>query len=268
MKSFLLLILSVLVFSCKQAPKDEKEPIENNVEEKIVAKTYPENIRNVFEAHGGLAVWKKQRTLIYTITKPKNPETHTTDLRSRKDRIDTERFSMGFDGRQPWLLDENENYKGNVEFYHNLMFYFYAMPFVLADDGVVYDETEDLVFDGVNYPGIRISYQTGVGTSPKDEYFVHYDTETNQMAWLGYTVTYRSGEKSDNVRWIRYDDWASVNGLLLPKSITWHNYEGRDIKDARNTVDFENISISEIPRSDDFYAKPGQAVFWENVKEE
>ncbi|MDT0606983.1 hypothetical protein [Croceitalea rosinachiae] len=267
MKIFSFLLLTLFIVSCKQTPKESAIPAETKVEEKIITKTYPEGLVVVFDAHGGLDLWKKQRTLIYTISKADNPETHTTDLWNRKDRIDTDQFSMGFDGK-PWLLDSNENYEGNVEFYHNLMFYFYAMPFVLADDGIVYGETEDLVFDGITYPGISISYNSGVGTTPKDEYFIHYDAETNQMAWLGYTVTYRSGEKSDNVKWIRYDDWAPVNGLALPKSITWHNYEGRNIKEARNTVEFENISVSEAKLSDDFYVKPERAVYWEKPKEE
>jgi len=261
MKNFSFLLLTLLIFSCKQAPKESAPVAEVEVGKEMVAKAYPENLQKVFDAHGGLDLWKKQRTLIYTIAKAENPETHTTDLWNRKDRIDMEQFSMGFDGK-PWLLDGEEKYKGNVEFYHNLMFYFYAMPFVLADDGIVYGETEDLVFEGVNYPGISISYTSGVGTTPKDEYYIHYDAETNQMAWLGYTVTYRSGEKSDNVKWIRYDDWAPVSGLALPKSITWHKYEGREIQEARNTVDFENISVSEVKLSDAFYAKPEDAVYW------
>ena len=127
--------------------------------------------------------------------KPDGKETHTTNLYSRKDRIDASNFSMGFDGEQVWLLDENGNYKGDPVFYHNLIFYFYAMPFILADNGIVYGETEDLVFQGKRYPGIRISYEVGVGTSYKDEYFIHYDPETYQMTWLGYTVTYRERGK-------------------------------------------------------------------------
>lgn len=234
--------------------------------EEVVVKTYPAALQKVFDAHGGLDSWKKQRTLKYDIPKPGNTETHITDLWSRKDKIISAKFTMGFDGQQPWLLDADENYKGNVEFYHNLMFYFYAMPFVLADDGIVYGKTDDLVYEGVNYPGVRISYNTGVGTSPKDEYFIHFDAETHQMAWLGYTVTYRSGEKSDNVKWIRYDDWAPVNGLILPKSITWHNYEGREIKDARNKVSFENISVSSEAKPNTFYDKPEDANYWENLK--
>lgn len=268
MKYFIVFLFALVSVSCKQQPKAETPTMEETAKEEMVVKNYPEALVKVFIAHGGLDTWKKQRTLQYDMPNPENTETHTIDLWSRKDKVASNLFTMGFDGKQPWLLDPTENYKGNVEFYHNLMFYFYAMPFVLADDGIVYSETDDLVFEGANYPGIRISYNTGVGTSPKDEYYIHYDAETYQMAWLGYTVTYRSGEKSDNVKWIRYDDWAAVNGMVLPKSMTWYNYEGHKIQDARSTASFENISVSEQAKPRGFYDKPEDAVYWDKPEGE
>lgn len=222
---------------------------------KAVSRNYPEALQKVFEAHGGIEAWATQRTLSYEMPKNKGKEIHTLDLKSRKDRIDAPNFSMGFDGREVWL-SKDAAYEGDAVFYHNLMSYFYAMPFILGDKGINYEGTEDLVFEGKSYPGIRISYDSGVGTSPKDEYYLHFDKDSNQMSWLGYTVTYRSGEKSDNVKWIRYHDWEDVAGLILPKAVTWHAYEGRDIKEAKSTVTFENVSLSVSAKSDDFYAIP------------
>jgi len=83
------------------------------------------------------------------------------------------------------------------------------------------------------------------------------------MAWLGYTVTYRSGEKSNDIRWIRYNDWKTIDGLVLPNSISWHTVEDGQIKEARNQVFFENVSISDeaIPAS--FFSKPEGGTYWE-----
>lgn len=252
--TILLTVLSIL--ACKQSPKNEEKEPQIPMEEKMADRAFPEALSKVFDAHGGLKLWKKQRTLSYVLPKPDMPETHTIDLWSRKDRVDTDQISLGFDGEQVWLLDPQKNYKGDAGFYHNLMFYFHAMPFVLADDGIVYTAAEDLEFEGKSYPGLKIAYETGVGASSKDEYFIHFDPETHKMAWLGYTVTYMTGEHSDNFRWINYNDWQEVNGVLLPKAITWHNYEGRTILEAKNTVLFENVSLSEEPKPDSFYAKP------------
>jgi len=141
-------------------------------------------------------------------------------------------------------------------FYHNLMFYFYAMPFVLADDGINYSAAKALEFEGKSYPGIRISYNDGVGVSSKDEYFLHYDADTKQMAWLGYTVTYRSGEKSDKINWIRYNDWQEIEGLALPKSLSWYKVEDGKITEVANTRNFEDVVIEDTSKPADFYAKP------------
>lgn len=261
-----VLLLLLFVIGCKQQPKMAiEEPIAEAETEEMPS--FPKELESIFQAHGGLELWRKQQTLEFTIPKGENPETHVIDLWSRNEKISTPKYTMGFDGKT-WLTDTEDTYKGNPEFYHNLMFYFYAMPFVLADDGINYDVTEQLQFDGKNYPGIQISYNDGVGTSPKDEYYLHYDPETYEMVWLGYTVTYRTGEDSDTIKWIRYNDWATFDGLVLPRSISWYNYEGREIKDLRNTVTFENVGLSEESNPASFYSKPENGKYWERPDSE
>jgi len=262
--SFLATIL--FIFSCKQQTPKNTETSTEKVPVTDVAVAYPEALDNVFAAHGGLDTWKKQRTMQFTLPKPDNPETHTIDLQSRNVHIATDTHRIGYDGRS-WLLDTEGNYKGNPEFYHNLMFYFYAMPFVFADKGVNYSRAEDLVVDGIRYPGIHVSFDVGVGFSSKDEYFLHYDAQTYKMAWLGYTVTYRSGEVSNNINWISYHDWEPLSGLALPKAISWYNNEGRQIKDKRATVVFEERSLTEIAKPYTFYKKPETAIYWEKPTE-
>ncbi|MEM1257448.1 MAG: DUF6503 family protein [Bacteroidota bacterium] len=253
--SILFLTIAVFILSCKEK-SNSTEPVPTQEVEVQEKSPYPKPLEQVFNAHGGIALWRKQKTLTFVMPKPDNPETHITDLYSREDKIETPGYDMGFDGTTPWLLNKGKDYQGNVEFYHNLMFYFYAMPFVLADDGINYDEAPALNFEGKTYPGIKISYEAGVGTSPKDEYYLHYNPETYKMEWLGYTVTYRTGEDSDNVKWIRYDDWGTFNGLQLPNAISWYTYEGMNIKELRNTVKFEQVKVSNKSKPIGFYDKP------------
>jgi len=260
MKPLVIVLLLIALVACKQAPKEIKSESKTaEITNKVDDSKYPEALRKVFEVHGGLANWKTKRVLSYEMPKKENSEKHTIDLYTRNEKIETVSFSMGSEGETIWLHDENEVYKGDAVFYHNLMFYFYAMPFVLADDGIVYSEAEAITYEGTSYPGIRISYHDGIGISSKDEYYIHYNAETFQMEWLGYTVTYRSGEKSDNVKWIRYNDWMDVAGLQLPKSLTWHEYEGRTIKGPRPPRKFENVSLSEKALDDDFFKQPEAA---------
>lgn len=260
MKRFIIALSLISIIACKETTKSAETNDEKSEEAMIEsAKNYPQEVTAIFEAHGGLNAWRANRTLSYIMPKPNGDEQQTIDLYSRNEKIETPNFSMGYDGKDFWLADENEAYKGNPIFYHNLMFYFYAMPFVLADDGINFSETQNLDFEGKSYPGIRVSYDDGVGVSSKDEYYLHYDPDTNQMAWLGYTVTYRSGEKSDNVKWIRYDDWLDVNGLILPNSMTWHKVEEGKIGVAASTRKFTNVMLSAAPNSTEFYTAPENA---------
>lgn len=184
------------------------------------------------------------KSLSYDIVNEKGDETQMVDLHSRVERIESSTFQSGYDGKNYWVVADT-SYKGNPKFYTNLMFYFYAMPFVLADDGIVYSRVEPLSFEGVDYPGYRISYSEDVGVSPEDEYYIHYYPSTYEMAWLGYTVTFYSGEKSEKISWIRYNDWKQFNGLKLPNTLSWYKTDEGKITELRNTRTFANVMISD-----------------------
>ncbi|NMH86618.1 DUF6503 family protein [Flavivirga algicola] len=259
MKNILFLTTIILFVSCKKntGTKEKIDYSEENLD--VTTSIYPENISKVFKAHGGLDVWKKMQSLVFEIEHPEGNEKTTTALKSRESLIETETFKIGFDGTHVWLRQEDSlAYKGNARFYYNLMFYFCAMPFILADDGIIYEDTEPLVFEGKSYPGIKISYESGVGESSEDEYVLYYDSETNQMVWLSYTVTYFSKEKSKDFRYINYSDWQTIDGLLLPKTLTWYHYENNVPTAKKSDMKFTNIKLSaEKPNADLFKVPEG-----------
>ncbi|MDO1514214.1 hypothetical protein Q2T41_16290 [Maribacter confluentis] len=261
MKKYILGCLLVsFAFSCKEGPKKE-EIIDTaaQTEEQITLNTYPQDFFKVLNAHGGLDNWKQYKTLYFDLPKPASVETHIVDLYRRTDKIIAETYSLGFDGKDVWLMDEAGSYEGKPKFYHNLMFYFYAMPFVLADEGLNYEEIPALVVDGVSYPGFHITFNNGVGASSKDEYFLHYDPETFQMKWLGYTVTYFSDAPSNEISWIEYANWNKVGEVLLPSAISWYSTENNNVKDRVNTVKFENAKLLKSAEPTTFFAKPSNA---------
>jgi len=242
-----LVVLSALVIlsvSCKETNTTENKNYSKETLD-VTTSVYPENISNVFTAHGSIDAWNSFENLVFEIEKDGVNEKTTTTLKNRFSVIDAETFAIGFDGKEVWLQEKDTaTYKGNARFYYNLMFYFYAMPFVVADDGIIYENVEALQFDGKSYPGIKISYEAGVGESPEDEYIVYYDSETNKMEWLAYTVTYFTKEKSPKFSLIRYSDWQTVEGLQLPKTLQWHDYKDGKIGDVKSERNFVNVSLS------------------------
>ncbi len=248
----LILVLFITIISCK----NKTTPTLDYSEEKLDVSTsiYPENISKVFDVHGGIDTWNTMQSLEFTMGKPNGDEITTTNLKNRSSLIEMPNHMIGFNGEDVWLKNKDTaQYKGNPRFYYNLMFYFYAMPFILSDDGINYEDVEPLVFEEKSYPGIKISYESDIGESPEDEYILYYDSETYQMEWLGYTVTYFSKEKSKEFHFIKYSSWQMVEGLALPETLTWYNYENNLPTTKRNDLQFTNVKLSK--------EKPDEAIF-------
>ncbi|EDP71869.1 hypothetical protein FBALC1_12247 [Flavobacteriales bacterium ALC-1] len=244
-KVFYVLLLVFLIASCKEK-SDARTPEPKVEQEDITTSIYPKSITKVFDSHGGIDNWNKMQTLSFTMEKPNGKEVTTTNLKTRVEQIDTPDYTMGYDGNQLWVNEKNgKAYKGNAKFYKGLMMYFYAMPFIVGDDGIIYEEVDPLTFEGKTYPGILISYEAGVGASPDDQYIIYYDAETGQMQWLGYTVTFGKDGKSKDFHFIRYNNWQTVNDMVLPKSVDWYKYENNVPTEMRNTVEFIDVSLSE-----------------------
>ncbi len=244
MKKILLLLIITIIVSCK-----------NEVKKGVIKDNFPEELRKVFEKHGGIESWRKAQVLSFN----KGKEVHTTDLHSRKTVINTPKYSLGFDGKEVWLSQEDStSFKGNKEMYYNLYFYFYAMPFVLADDGIKYDKVEDLTFDGVKYSGYKISYNADKGASPDDNYIIYFNPKTYQMEWLAYTFTYGSNKPNDKYNIIKYNKWENVNGLVLPKEITWYKKDknGLPTEPRGKALEFTLPLISQGKLADSFFEKP------------
>lgn len=271
MKKVLLFIaILVIAIACKNDSKESKEEVITSfTEEKSESSiNYPAELQEIFKAHGGLAQWNKMNTLKFSIPKSEeNIESQTIDLKTRYTLIENEDFSIGYNGEDVWVKEGVTEYKGDAGFYHNLMFYFFSMPFVLGDKGLNYQNIEALNYEGSSYPGIKVTFNAGIGASPKDEYYLYYDPQTKKMAWLGYTVTYQTGKASDKVNLIKYDEWQETNGLLLPKTIAWFNYEDGTIGEMRNEVNFEDITVTNNKVDAEIFKMPEGAIIFEASEE-
>lgn len=264
MKQLILLLGLVMLIACKQTSQAKQDnEVATEVTSKKETPAYPESLQKVFEAHGGLDAWQNKQTLVFGMDKPNGIEKTILDLKNRKTIIETEVHKIGYDGERVWLQDSAKTYKGNAKFYYNLMYYFYAMPFILADEGINYETAEPLNFEGKNYLGIKVSYNAGVGESPEDEYILYYDVDTHQMAWLGYTVTYFSKEKSKEYHFIKYSNWQTIQELVLPETLTWYNYENNLPTTKRNDLKFVDVTLSTEKHTADFFEKPEAASFVE-----
>jgi len=227
MKSFYLGLCALLVLSsCKENTTNPTQETKTATTTSVTkpVKTYPKNVKTILDTHGTMERWNAVRHLGFTLEKEGGDEKHIVDMHSRKTRIETDKWILGFDGEKVWLEQDSTYYQPErARFYHNLMFYFYAMPFVLADDGITYSNADPLEFEGVSYPGTKISFGPSVGDAPDDEYIIYRDPNSNMMAWLAYTVTYGKNEKSDRFSYIKYNEWQkTAEGFAIPRKIQWY----------------------------------------------
>ena len=259
------LCLALFMLSCKHKEKqastlEKEQPTEFVKEVKNEKNTIPEILNKTFQAHGGFEVWNRKRSLTFTLNKTPS-ELHEIDLKSRKVRITTSDYTIGFDGESVWLAKGSNYPVEKARFYHNLYFYFYAMPFILGDPGIQYTPVPNLDVNGKQYLGYKISYEAGVGDSPDDNYFIYVDPETYKMEWLGYTVTYGKNEPSNEISFIHYSDWQNVSGLLLPKKLEWYASDnGVPTSKLAHKATFSNVKLSETFYNPSHFKMPNQAI--------
>lgn len=264
-KIFLTLFAGALLISCKSENKKEALPLQTEIApvEQIDLSIYPPAYQDVLAAHGGLAQWNAMQSLTFTMPKETGNEVHTTDLKSRDILIETDKYQIGSESGKVWLAQDSTYYpKERARFYHNLMFYFYTMPFILADTGIMYSEVVALEKDGISYPGLKIAYKANVGDSPDDEYILYYHPETKKMEWLAYTVTRGQGSKSTDFHFIKYNKWQDVNGLLLPEELIWYKSEDNLPTEARGEPRvFTNVDIDASHMGADYYMIPDNGIY-------
>ncbi len=213
------------------------------------------NLIKVFDAHGGYENWNKLRSLSYK----KGNELTITNLKNRKILVASPDRTIGFDGKNVWIAPDTLDASG-ARFYHNLYFYFYAMPFVVGDPGAYYEALEPRTIQGKTYGGIKVSYNEGVGDAPDDNYIIWYDPKTFQMEWLMYTVTYRSGQPNDRYSLIKYEEWKTFEKVLLPQKLTWYHYQNDLVGDIRSEVFFKDINLSEEAPESALFEMPDDAM--------
>ena len=247
------LVAVVLQSSCvveqPESASSEPQPEENAIHRAIAA-------------HGGMDAWQSFGAVAFDIVRGESATTNTVDLRSRKARMASEQFEIGFDGTDVWIMPGLEAFPGSPSFYNGLDFYFFGMPFLLADPGTVHEDLGRVTVDGEPYDAVRVSFEDDVGASPGDYYVAHFDVESHQLRFLLYTVTFFSGEPNENYNVRVYDEWQEVQGLLVPMKATSFAWDAENMSfgEQRSEATYRNVSIEASPPDSMMFVMPAGAV--------
>ncbi len=246
-QSFLLLALFSLVFACGQKNSTPDARLDQ-----------PEEFTKLLDAHGDWKKWIDARALSFAMVHETNLawENHYIDLTGRRVRIDADTWQIGNDGQKVWISPNREAFQGrSVRFYHNLYFYFFSIPYVFTDPGVLVEKTEDKLVTGQSYEAFQVKFEENVGDSPKDSYFMLVDPDTGRLAWLLYTVTFFDKENT-KMNALKYEDYRDAGGLVFPRVMTGYSYENDSTADIRYQVSFSDVFLVEEPLDDELFAMP------------
>ena len=222
-----------------------------------------ENILDkTFEAHGGLEKWQKQYAMVYTMVgfpltpQVAKPNKSTVDLKNRYNRIESEEFTVGFNGETAWTIPGPEAVGLPPRFFSLGSFYFNGMPFVFADPGVVLTDEGTATFQGKSYRLIKAGFKKGTGHSSKDDFHLLIDPESNKLVLINHSVTEIQVERAT---WV-FNEWQDINGLLLPAKVTYYPGWNPDNPGGGATYTIENINISNVAPDKSIYDPPENAV--------
>ncbi|MHA7128851.1 DUF6503 family protein [Algoriphagus namhaensis] len=242
-------LLPILLFGCAK----EKKPLPD----------LDPGFIQVLEAHGDWEQFYRAKAMSYQLIHETNltKETHFINLDTRKTRIDADNFQIGFDGEQAWISPSRESFGGNsVRFYHNLYFYFYAIPYVFTDPGVTVTQVEDRTLNGQSYTTFAATFAPDKGDSPEDQYYLLINPETNRLEYLLYTVTFFDNP-NPSLSALKYEDYRDANGVYFPRLLTGYTVEDNQTAKVRYQVSFADVVLVTEPFEDSLFEKPEQGVF-------
>ena len=223
------------------------------------------------EAHGGVAKWKSYRSLefdqTWTSARGVKKDHQLFDLHSRNGVITSDKYTLGASNGEVWIKPALDALGGTPpRFYMWTPFYFFAMPFVFGDPGVVQEALGKKTFQGQEYDAVKITFQKGTGDSADDFYVAYIDPSSRQLKLVIYVVTYsalRKGKPMDQLEphALVFDEWQDAAGLRVPKRCSFYDWKNEQIEgEPLGVMEFSNVKLGEKSPDAATFSKPADAV--------
>ena len=228
---------------------------------------------SILARHGGLARWRGFGRVEYDLRwdagTRKLADHQSVDLGSRRTLVAAAdgTYRVGSDGREVWITPNAAALAGGKmppRFYVGTPFYFFGIPFVLADPGAKSEAQARKTFDGKECDVTRVTFAPGTGDTPEDYYLLYADANTHEVRLVAYIVTYpalRGGKTLEELEphALVYDEWQDADGLRVLKRGRFFNWNAKEAKvegEPRGTIEFTGVRFATGPLPDSLFAKP------------
>ncbi|TXF91430.1 hypothetical protein FUA23_01665 [Neolewinella aurantiaca] len=246
MKNFFFLLLAVAFMACgnetaveSAEPTPSTEPAPAPFAQRIEAAT--ERLSGTdagklvlasIDAHGGLDKWYSQSPLYYHFQYLPTDDKTIRDSYILNDYVNAravhtsanqEGVTYGFDGQDAWHAPADVKPTVSPRFWSLTPYYFVGLPFVLADEGINFEQLPDAEWEGTTYNKIKVTYEQGTGDADGDYYVLWINPETKQMDALNYIVSYPGFFKDEGhspEKLMVLSGKTTVDGITLPTGYT------------------------------------------------
>jgi len=202
------------------------------------AETAQQIVDSMIAAHGGMKTWALAPTVSFEADMvPAGqiqgaPARVTVEQGRRRAYQEIPALSarMAWDGEKAW--SENWKLPFPPRFAALLHYYFANLPWLARDPGVrlASESTAKLPGDATQYLAVRMTFEEGIGDSPRDYYLLFIHPQTRRLRAAEYISTYAGvlppGVKASPPNVLLYEEHATVNGLLVPTRYEFFVKEG------------------------------------------
>lgn len=216
----------------------------------------PEEFKKLLDAHGDWSKWINAKGFSYAMVHETTLEweNHYISLPDHKVRIDADQFQIGNDGEKVWISPNRQAFSGqSVQFYHNLYFSFFSLPYSLTDTGVSVKKTENRMVNGQSYEALEATIPDG--KIPSNKYYLLKDPETGRLAWALYSITYYD-KNNTALNAIKFEDYRDADGLFFPRVVTGYKFENDSTKELTYQVSFSDVILVEDPLDEELFEMP------------
>lgn len=228
-------------------------------------------IGDTLDAHGGFEKWIAcagvEFDLRWNSGKDERRDHELFDLHTRAGLITSAKYTIGKSGGEVWVTPSVDAVGGvPPRFYFGTPFYFFGMPFVFADPGSRQEAVGQKTFRGKQYDALKITYTKGTGDTPDDYYIAYLDPESKQLKLAIYIVTYPTMRQGKPVAQLEphvivFDEWQTVDGLLVPKKAQFYKWTGSDLDGSvLGALEYSNVHFLKTAPDPAQFKKPADAV--------
>ena len=170
---------------------------------------------------------------------------------------------VGYDGKEVFAVT-TDSLSGRERFNIFTWTYFFAFPHKLTDPGTQWSSMSKSNWGGTEYDAAKLTFDGGIGDTPKDWYMSYKNPETDVLEGAAYIVSFGKdvAKAEENPHAVKYADFKTVDGVPFATTFTINNWnKEQGYLDELGIAKVTNIKF--VEPSEDFFSKPEKAILVE-----